>query len=262
MRKFAENYDEVLVPVIFQPWARELIRRAPPWSGMRFLDLACGTGAVTREIIATGVKPESLTGVDLTAGMLSVASERSRALGIEVSWVEADATSLPLPDSSFDLAYCQQALQFFPDPVGALKELRRVLVDGAPVAFCISTELTENPLLLSQVAAMEEHIGEQAGASVRAICSLTDASEIRLLFEKAGFKSIDVEKVNLKLFHPDGRAYATGAMGGMHTGDKLAQLTVEQRETCFDDFLTGLGEFFDGRALEFPHVSNVVTARA
>jgi len=49
---------------------------------------------------------------------------------------------------------------------------------------------------------------------------------------------------------------------GMHSGDKLAQLTSERREACFDDFLTGLGEFFDSRAIEFPHVSNVVTARA
>ena len=59
-----------------------------------------------------------------------------------------------------------------------------------------------------------------------------------------------------------GRAYAAGAMGGMHTGDKLSRLTDAERQECIDDFLTGLGDCFDGMAMNFPHVSNVITARA
>ena len=64
------------------------------------------------------------------------------------------------------------------------------------------------------------------------------------------------------LHHPDGRAYAAGAMGGMHTGDKLSKITEEQQNRCFDDFLAGLGDCYDGRAIRFPHVSHVITARA
>jgi hypothetical protein len=86
--------------------------------------------------------------------------------------------------------------------------------------------------------------------------------EIRSLFENAGFLDVDVEKVSLTLFHPSGRAYAAGAMGGMHTGDKLGNLSEEERAACFDEFLAGLGEYVDGEGIRFPHVSNVVTARA
>ena len=59
-----------------------------------------------------------------------------------------------------------------------------------------------------------------------------------------------------------GRAFAAGAMGGMHTGDKLSRMSDAQRRQCVDDFLTGLGDCFDGTAIRFPHVSNVITARA
>lgn len=259
---FAERYDSVMVPVIFQPWAREMLRRQPPSNGDRILDLACGTGAVTREIARQHFTPGRLAGVDMSAGMLSVAAAKAVEAGIEAEWFEAEAGDLPFEDGVFDLAYCQQALQFFPDRVGAQRELHRVLDDGARVAFCISRGLSENPLLRAQSAALEKHAGPEAGAAVRAICQLSDPEELRANFEAAGFQDISVETVSLQLHHPDGYAYAAGAMGGMHTGDKLSLLSEDERHACFTDFLTGLGDCFDGKAIRFPHVSNVVTARA
>jgi ubiquinone/menaquinone biosynthesis C-methylase UbiE len=259
---FAERYDSVMVPVIFQPWAREMLRRQPPSAGDRILDLACGTGAVTREVARQDIIPSRLAGVDMSAGMLAVAASKAEDAGIKAEWFEADAGSLPFAGDAFDLAYCQQALQFFPDRVGALHELRRVLAEGARVAFCVSRDLSENPLLRAQSAALEKHAGEEAGAAVRAICQLSDPEKIRSDFEAAGFRDISVETVSLQLHHPDGYAYAAGAMGGMHTGDKLSQLSEAERHACFTDFLTELGDCFDGKAIRFPHVSNVVTAQA
>jgi len=229
---FAERYEAVLLPVIFRPWARELIRRAAPQNHEHVLDLACGTGAVTREVASSGVMPASLTGVDFNSGMLKVARDRAAEAGVEAEWVEADAGQLPFADDRFD------------------------------VAFCVSTELSSNPVLQSQAAALEKHAGPEAGSVVRAICSLPDGNEIGGLFEAAGFIDVEVEEVSLTLHHPDGRAFAAGAMGGMHTGDKLAKLSEAKLEQCVDDFLTGLADFRDGTAIRFPHISNVVAARA
>jgi len=262
MATFAERYDAVLVPVIFRPWARELMQRVPPKDGQHILDLACGTGAVTREVAQSGVTPGSLTGADMAAGMLEVARKRAADAGIAARWVEADALNLPFADGEFDLAYCQQALQFFPDPVTALGELRRVLKAGSGVAFCVSTDLSENPLLLAQSTALERYAGHDAAAAVRAICGLSDPVRIEQMFTVAGFSGVAVEKVSLTLFHPDGRAYAEAAMGGMHTGDKLGGLSEADRTACFDLFLATMGPCFDGKAICFPHVSHVVTARA
>ena len=261
-RNFAERYETVLVPVIFEPWARELIRRAKPQDGEHILDLACGTGVVTRQLAQTALAAGSLTGADFNGDMLEVARNSAENAGIDAQWVEASADDLLFPDDRFDLAFCQQALQFFPDRAAALRELLRVVKPGGRVAFCVQRELSCNPLLRAQANALDKHVGPQAGDAVRAICSLPHGETIRALFEEAGFTEIDVEDVSLELHHPNGRAFAAGAMGGMHTGDKLSRMSDAQRRQCVDDFLTGLGDCFDGTAIRFPHVSNVITARA
>ncbi len=259
---FAERYEATLVPVIFRPWAAELIRQAPPRDGEHILDLACGTGVVTREIALSDTMPASLTGVDFNAGMLAVARDSARWSGVDAEWVEASADDLPFPDDRFDLAFCQQALQFFPDRPRALRELRRVLKQGGRVAMCVQRDLSRNPMLRSQAATLDKHVGREAGDAVRAICGLPDGEEIRALFEDAGFSEIEVREVGLQLHHPDGRAFAQGAMGGMHTGDKLSSTSDAQRQEAVNDFLRGLGTCFDGTAIRFAHVSNVITARA
>lgn len=262
MESFAERYDAVMVPVIFRPWAQELMRRLPPWDGARILDLACGTGAVTREVATSGAAPGRLTGADHSAGMLEAARAAAERQGIEAEWVQADAAALPFGDDAFDLAYCQQALQFFPDRIAALHELRRVLVAEGAAVFCVSTGLSENPLLAAQAEALDRFVGHAAGDAVRAIGSLTDPNVLRSEFGHAGFGDVTVEKVTLTLHHPDGRAYAAGAMGGMHTGDKLARLSDADRAACFDTFMELLGDCVEGTAIRFPHTSHVVVARA
>ena len=261
-RNFAERYESVLVPVIFVPWAQELIRRAKPRDGERILDLACGTGVVTRTLAASGIGPASLTGADHSADMLEVARANAQTAGLTANWVQADAADLPFEDDSFDLAFCQQALQFFPDKQGALRDLHRVLAPGGRVAFCVQRELAVNPMLAAQAATLDKHVGAAAGDAVRAICGLPDGDEIRALFEGAGFADVTVESVSLNLHHPDGRAFAAGAMGGMHTGDKLTGMGQGSVDAAVNDFLAALDQNFDGNQLNFPHVSNVITANS
>lgn len=257
---FAESYDDTLGPVIFRPWARELIARAKPKDGEHILDLACGTGIVSREIIAAGIRPASLTGIDISPDMLAVARSRTYAPGIDTEWHVADAGNLPVADGRFNVALCQQAFQFFPDKPAALAELHRVLAPGGRVAFCIQREIEVNPMLNAQAVTLEKFAGPGAASAVRAICGLSDRETIRDLFTSGGFQGVAVESVSLTLHHPDARAYAKGAMGGMHTGDKMAGLPAEKRKAAYDMFCAELGDCFDGIAMTFPHVSHVVTA--
>lgn len=258
---FAERYQSVLVPVIFEPWAQEMIRRAAPQAGEDVLDLACGTGVVTREVARAVPGIASLTATDHSAEMLGVARSLASAVGLDVDWVEADVAALPFDDACFDLVFCQQALQFFPDRPAALAEVRRVLRPGGRVAFCVQRELEVNPMLKAQASALDAHVGAQVGAAVRAICGLSDAATLRALFQDAGFGTVQVEPVTLTLHHPDARAFAAGAMGGMHTGDKLSGLAESSIDRAIDAFLEGLGPCLDGAAMRFPHRSHVVLAR-
>ncbi|WP_162798240.1 class I SAM-dependent methyltransferase [Sulfitobacter sp. SK011] len=258
---FAERYQSVLVPVIFEPWASELIRRAEPGNGEHILDLACGTGVVTRQIPKLISNPGRLVGVDHNGAMLDVARVLAKEAGLDAEWIEADAGALPFNENQFDVAFCQQALQFFPDRPAALLELHRVLKPGGRVACCVQQEIDLNPMLKAQAAALDAHVGENAGNAVRAICGLPDGDEIRRLFEDAGFQNVAVQSTTLTLQHPDARVFAQGAMGGMHTGDKLSGLADGAVERAVEAFLLGLGDCLNGSAMRFPHVSNVITAR-
>ncbi|WP_138471259.1 methyltransferase domain-containing protein [Poseidonocella sp. HB161398] len=259
---FATRYQTVLVPVIFEPWARELIRRARPRDGDNILDLGCGTGVVTRMVAKAVPAPGSLTAADHSPEMLAVARSLAEQAGLQADWVEADAGSLPFGDGRFDIAFCQQALQFFPDRPAALRELHRVLRAGGRVACCVQQGLERNPMLRAQAAALDAHAGPQAGDAVRAICSLPDGEELRHLFGNAGFRDLRVESTTLFVEHPDARAFAEGAMGGMHTGDKLSGLGEAAITQAVEAFLSGMEDYIDGTAMRVPHVSNVVTARA
>jgi ubiquinone/menaquinone biosynthesis C-methylase UbiE len=144
----AERYEEYLVPVIFAPWANELIMHGGLASGDSLLDLACGTGIVARLAARSGM---TATGGDINPGMLAVAKES--AAGLDATFHSADAQDLPFEDECFDAVICQQGLQFFPDKPAAVSESLRVLKPGGRAVFCTARGLEENPLMQAQVAA-------------------------------------------------------------------------------------------------------------
>jgi SAM-dependent methyltransferase len=127
----AEAYERYLVPAIFEPFARKLVALA---TGERVLDAACGTGIVAR---CTG----HAVGVDVNAGMLAVAAR----VAPQLEWVQADLTALPFDDGAFDLVFCQQGLQFVPDPAAVLAELHRVLAPGGRIVVSVWRGLEHHP---------------------------------------------------------------------------------------------------------------------
>src|SRR6516162_597115 len=127
----ASTYRAIHLPRVFTPWARVLLELVPPRAGEAVLDVATGPGTVAREA-ATLIGPEGkVVGVDLSAAMLAVGRDwPPRAGAAPIEYVEAPATQMPLPEQSFDVAYCQQGLQHMSDPRAALLEMRRLLRPG------------------------------------------------------------------------------------------------------------------------------------
>lgn len=252
----AERYEEFLVPVVFVPWARDLLARAALKPGERLLDLACGTGIVARMAAGTGV---SVIGADLNPGMLEVAVDRAEGTGIVFQ--QADAQDLPFHDSSFDVIICQQGLQFFPDKARALAECFRVLRPGGRAVFCIARGLDENPLMQAQVAAIERHIGEAATGAIRAVCGFGDPDEASAVFADAGFAPIATKTVVLELKAKDAMAFVDGLMKSTPVADSVATMDSAERSQMLNTVLDGFGDYRRGQALSFPHSSNVVEAR-
>ena len=96
------------------------------------LDLGCGTGLSTAELVARYPHADHL-GLDLAEGMLTEARTRSACNGIR--WMCADAEHLPLAAGSVDLVFSNLSLQWFPDPAAAFAEAARVLAPGGVLCF-------------------------------------------------------------------------------------------------------------------------------
>ncbi|OUS07822.1 hypothetical protein A9Q96_04785 [Rhodobacterales bacterium 52_120_T64] len=257
----AERYEENLVPVIFVPWAQELLNRAELIVGEAVLDAACGTGVVAR-MASDRVGPDAkVVGADINVGMLNVAKSKSEEEGKLIDWIEADVGSLPFGDASFDAVFCQQGLQFFPDKLSALKEFRRVLSLSGRCVICVAQSLEHNPLMNGQIEILTRYIGEDAANAIRAVCSLSDSNMIYDLFAQAGFSEINIESVTLTLRHSDGKAFVAGNMSSTPAADAISELPEETRRELLQEFLNTFGSYYDGYALAFPHVSHVVHAR-
>jgi SAM-dependent methyltransferase len=135
-------YDTHLVPLIFAPYAADLTARLGPRPVSRLLELAAGTGAVTRAMAAALPASTAIVATDLNQAMLDQAS----AVGTKrpVEWRQADALRLPFPDAAFDAVVCQFGVMFFPDKAKAFAETRRVLKPGGVFLFNVWGPIEEN----------------------------------------------------------------------------------------------------------------------
>lgn len=135
-------YERLLVPLIFDPYAVELAgivaRRRPA----RVLEVAAGTGAVTRRLAEALPSDVPIVATDLSGPMLDLAAAAGTARPVE--WRLADAQELPFPDASFDLVVCQFGVMFFPDRPRAFAEARRVLRPGGRLIFSVWDRVEEN----------------------------------------------------------------------------------------------------------------------
>ena len=110
-----EVYETRLVPAIFGPWAPLLVAQAALHAGERVLDVACGTGVVTRSVAPEVGPTGHVVGLDLNPGMLARARAFAQPEGAAIDWREGDAGALPFDASSFDAVFCQLGFQYFPD---------------------------------------------------------------------------------------------------------------------------------------------------
>ncbi len=154
----AEQYEKIPARYILGPWAPGLVEAAEIQRDEKVLDLACGTGVVTRAAMAKLGPAGHITGLDLNEGMLEVAKAIGN-LGVGgLAWVRGSALEMDISDASFDVVLCQQGLQFFPDQHKALSETHRVLRDGGRAWFSIWAEA--GPYQNAVSAAIATHVDE------------------------------------------------------------------------------------------------------
>jgi ubiquinone/menaquinone biosynthesis C-methylase UbiE len=182
----AENYQRYFVPLTGAPLAADLLEAARLHAGERVLDVACGTGVLTR-LAAERVGPSgAVAGLDVNPGMLAVARRETPPV---VRWYEATAESMPLPGASYDVVLCQMGLPFITNKLAALREMRRVLAPGARALISVPGPTPAPFEILAQALAHE--ISPQSALFARVVFSLHDKSELESLLRGAGFARVE-----------------------------------------------------------------------
>ena len=146
-----QNYERYMVPLLFDDYAQDLAHRTPVPDGGRALEIACGTGVVTRhlaatlggraELIATDINPDM---VNAAQGNVATSSTTPVTDDARVQFQVADGTDLPFEDDSFDTVTCQFGVMFYPDRELGYREAARVIRPGGAFVFNIWDALERN----------------------------------------------------------------------------------------------------------------------
>jgi len=235
----AAEYDRAFAHVTahFMPF---LLRAANIAPGMHVLDIATGTGLSADAALAAVGPTGHVIAADVSPAMAEKARERlGKAPNASVS-VE-DGQALSFADRSFDAVLCNLGLMFFPNPLRGLYEFRRVLRPGGRVAVSVNTvvERSYNHQINVIIA---RHIPALAEAVTRTF-ALGEASQLRSLFDEAGFTDIETRTVRHTFVLPSfDDYYGPFERGGASTGQALAALPKEVRRAVREEVRRGLGD--------------------
>lgn len=250
----ARIYRDIHLPRVFTPWARVLLEVVPSKAGETVLDVATGPGTVAREA-ALRVGPEGrVVGVDISAAMLAVGREWAAEPGAApIEYIEAPATSMPLSDASFDVAYCQQGLQHMGDPLAALREIRRLLKPDGRLGVA-TWQQSPFGIFRETVARM--------GVEVSGVQPSTfgkDAHELAAALRETGFDMVEVQTREMVSVLEGGVAQALevamAATGG------VATLPTDQADAVRAGIVAALQPMVKDGAVHLLSISNIALAR-
>src|SRR6185295_18672726 len=188
-----ENYDRYMVPLIFEPFAADLAQRAASLSPSAILEIAAGTGVVTRALAPRLSPDASYIVTDLNQPMVDYAASRQPP-DTRIKWRQADALALPFENEVFDLVCCQFGAMFFPDRSSGYREAKRVLKSGGHFLFNVWDRIEENVFADDVTNALAKMFpNDPPRFLARTPHGYYDTALIRKDLEDAGFSRVVIE---------------------------------------------------------------------
>lgn len=220
------HYDELLGPAWYDRLAADLARRLPADPGGDVLELACGTGLLTRHLRERIDARRRVVATDLSEPMLDY-SRRKMAGMPGIAWRVADAASLPFGDGEFGAAACSFGVMFVPDKAALFSQARRVLRPGGLFVFNVWDRIDENDCMRIYAETIEGLFPGDAELRFRLPYEMYDEGMLREYLEGAGFEARRIEKVRVPVEGVSARGIATGQVRGTPRGLLLAKRGVD-----------------------------------
>lgn len=253
----AEIYERLMVPGIFGPWSADLLERVNLQPGERLLDVACGTGIVSRQAAPFVGDTGRVVGLDMNAGIL----DKARSFDTLIDWREGDATNMPFSDHEFDVVVCHHGIQQIPDRSKSVAEMHRVLQPGRRLGAAMWCSIEGSPGYLSLRQALERHVGVTAAEAMDQPLCFGEAGPVQALLEEAGFRDVDVKRVSrMTHFTSPGEFTRAILVGGVmrRTGTQFSEETIQ---LLIDDVSSDLQSYVSADGLSVPMESHLTTAR-
>ncbi|MFO7527543.1 MAG: class I SAM-dependent methyltransferase [Marinobacter sp.] len=198
--RVAQAYEQMLVPALFDQWTDTVADAAGVREGQRVLDVACGTGVLTRTLAQRVGEQGAVSALDINPAMLTVARARGPQT---VDWKQGAAGALPYGDGQFDAVVSQFGLMLFPDPEMALREMMRVVVPGGRLAVAVFGSLDKLPAYAAVADIYARVVGENVGQALRSPFALGDPEALASCFAEAGIDDVVLTGGNGKAHFPD-----------------------------------------------------------
>lgn len=206
-------YDRYLGPLLFQPYAEDLAARLQVEENASVLELACGTGILTRVLRTRLPSTVKLIATDLNEPMFRHAAAKFSE-GEAVQWRQADACSLPFGDGMFDAVVCQFGIMFVPDKALAAREARRVLKPGGLFLFNVWDALEHNDVGRIAHETITSYFDKDPPTFYQVPFGYHDQDEIKRVLENAGFREVRIEVVSKMAEVTSAQDVATGLVQG------------------------------------------------
>lgn len=219
---FAAVYTDVLVPRLFAPWAEVLVDTIDARPGMTVVDVATGAGTVARAVAARLGRLGRVLACDISPAMLAAAQAVPMKGAAPITYTLSPADAMPYPSGSADAVTCQHGLQFFADRAAAVREMRRVCVDGGRLALSVWRRLADSPALGAAWAAAEQLFGAESMDPVP--WSIGDPRLLTELATAGGWRNVEVLDRDLPIEFDGGPAQVVAALATTPIGDRLAAL--------------------------------------
>jgi ubiquinone/menaquinone biosynthesis C-methylase UbiE len=256
-----ESYHRGLGPTLFEPYALEMGERLPISSGMRVLEVAAGTGVVTRALLAKLPADGRLVATDINAAMLGVGKSYV-GHDARLEWQPADAQALPFEDSSFDTLVCQFGVMFFPDKPLAMREAKRVLKRGGTLLLSAWDTLEANAASRVAHETLAELFPADPPRFYHTPFGYSDPDVMRALLADAGFEDVRVEHVDKVAVSESAERFAQGLVLGTPVLNEIEARGTLAPASVAAAVATRLAELGGAAPHRSPIRALVATARA